>query len=176
MSSGELCVCRTSPGGAASVQTQGRRDQALPRSQDTLGFAPHRGQAGPRARGSQEPASPPPRRARAGGEQAEAQPGTSHGPAPGPGRRGGRPGSVRRPGSHGRPLPSQVNALTSFVIPMAIVSVLNSVIANKLTVMVRQAAEPGPACRAGDPHRSFSMAIEPGRVQALRHGVRVLRT
>ena len=60
MSSGELCVCRTSPGGAASVQTQGRRDQALPRSQDTLGFAPHRGQAGPRARGSQEPASPPP--------------------------------------------------------------------------------------------------------------------
>ncbi|XP_020933897.1 neurotensin receptor type 1 [Sus scrofa] len=69
----------------------------------------------------------------------------------------------------------EVNALTSFVIPMAIVSVLNSVIANKLTVMVRQAAEPGPACRAGDPHRSFSMAIEPGRVQALRHGVRVLR-
>lgn len=120
--------------------------------------------------------APPPPRARAGGEQAEAQPGTSHGPAPGPGRRGGRPGSVRRPGSHGRPLPSQVNALTSFVIPMAIVSVLNSVIANKLTVMVRQAAEPGPACRAGDPHRSFSMAIEPGRVQALRHGVRVLRT
>lgn len=81
MSSGELCACRTSPGGAASVQTQERRDQALPRSQDTLGFSPHRGQAGPRARGSQEPASttPPPSQGwgRAGGGSARDLPRSS---------------------------------------------------------------------------------------------------
>ena len=59
---------------------------------------------------------------------------------------------------------------------MVVISVLNTVIANKLTVMVRQAAEQGQVCTAGDTHSSFSMAIEPGRVQALRHGVRVLRT
>ncbi|KAF6088822.1 neurotensin receptor 1 [Phyllostomus discolor] len=69
----------------------------------------------------------------------------------------------------------QVNTFMSFVLPMVVISVLNTVIANKLTVMVRQAAEQGPAGAAGDKHASFSMAVEPGRIPALRHGVRVLR-
>lgn len=64
----------------------------------------------------------------------------------------------------------------SFVFPMVVISILNTIIANKLTVMVRQAAEQGHVCAAGDKHSSFSMSVEPGRVQALRHGVRVLRT
>lgn len=72
--------------------------------------------------------------------------------------------------------PLQVNAFTSFVFPMVVISVLNTVIANKLTVMVRQAAEQGQAGAAGGPHGAFSMSVEPGRVQTLRHGVRVLRT
>ncbi|XP_066091732.1 neurotensin receptor type 1-like [Saccopteryx bilineata] len=69
----------------------------------------------------------------------------------------------------------QVNTFMSFVFPMVVISILNTIIANKLTVMVRQAAEQGQACPAGDKHSSFSMTVEPGRVQALRHGVRVLR-
>ncbi|EHB17807.1 Neurotensin receptor type 1 [Heterocephalus glaber] len=63
----------------------------------------------------------------------------------------------------------QVNTFVSFVFPMAVISVLNTVIANKLTIMVRQAAE------LGTQPGTFSMSIEPGRIQALRHGVRVLR-
>jgi neurotensin receptor 1 len=58
---------------------------------------------------------------------------------------------------------------------MVVISVLNTIIANKLTVMVHQAAEQGRVCAAGAEHSTFSMSIEPGRVQALRHGVRVLR-
>ncbi|XP_019608916.2 neurotensin receptor type 1 [Rhinolophus sinicus] len=69
----------------------------------------------------------------------------------------------------------QINTFMSFVFPMVVVSVLNTIIANKLTVMVRQAAEQGPVCTVGDQHSSFNMSLEPGRVQALRHGVRVLR-
>lgn len=73
-------------------------------------------------------------------------------------------------------LSPQVNTFMSFVLPMAVISILNTVIANKLTVMVRQAAEQGQACTARGKHSSFSMAIEPGRIPALHHGVRVLRT
>ncbi|XP_054433474.1 neurotensin receptor type 1 [Pteronotus mesoamericanus] len=69
----------------------------------------------------------------------------------------------------------QVNAFTSFVFPMVVISILNTIIANKLTVMVRQAAQQGQVCAAGDKPASFSMAVEPSRIQALRHGVRVLR-
>ncbi|KAG8513310.1 Neurotensin receptor type 1, partial [Galemys pyrenaicus] len=69
----------------------------------------------------------------------------------------------------------QINTFTSFVFPMAAISVLNTVIANKLTIMARQAAEQGQACAVGDQPGAFSMAVEPGRIQALRHGVRVLR-
>ncbi|XP_006167095.1 neurotensin receptor type 1 isoform X2 [Tupaia chinensis] len=69
----------------------------------------------------------------------------------------------------------QVNTFVSFVFPMVVISVLNTIIANKLTVMVRHAAEQGQVCTVGDRPGTFSMAIEPGRVQALRHGVRVLR-
>ncbi|XP_016058732.1 PREDICTED: neurotensin receptor type 1 [Miniopterus natalensis] len=69
----------------------------------------------------------------------------------------------------------QINTFMSFVFPMVVISILNTVIANQLTVMVHQAAEQGQARTAGDKHSSFSMSIEPGRIQALRHGVRVLR-
>lgn len=67
----------------------------------------------------------------------------------------------------------------SFVFPMLVISVLNTVIANKLTVMVHQANEQGRVCTVGAQnslqHSTFSMSVEPGRVQALRHGVLVLR-
>ncbi|XP_007520434.2 neurotensin receptor type 1 [Erinaceus europaeus] len=69
----------------------------------------------------------------------------------------------------------QINTFMSFVFPMVVISVLNTIIANKLTVMVRQAAEQGQVCTVGDQHNSFNMSIEPSRVQALRHGVHVLR-
>lgn len=69
----------------------------------------------------------------------------------------------------------QINTFMSFVFPMVVISILNTIIANKLTVMVRQAAEQGQVCTVGDQHSSFSMSIEPGRIQALQHGVRVLR-
>ncbi|XP_006167094.1 neurotensin receptor type 1 isoform X1 [Tupaia chinensis] len=39
----------------------------------------------------------------------------------------------------------QVNTFVSFVFPMVVISVLNTIIANKLTVMVRHAAEQGQA-------------------------------
>lgn len=58
---------------------------------------------------------------------------------------------------------------------MVIISILNTIIANKLTIMVRQAAELGQVSTVGDQHGTFNMPMEPGRVQALRHGVRVLR-
>lgn len=68
----------------------------------------------------------------------------------------------------------------SFVFPMLVISILNTVIANKLTVMVRQANEQGVVCTVGTQnslqHSTFNMSIDPGRVQALRHGVLVLRT
>ncbi|XP_008063261.1 neurotensin receptor type 1 [Carlito syrichta] len=69
----------------------------------------------------------------------------------------------------------QINTFMSFVFPMVVISVLNTIIANKLTIMVRQAAEQGQVCTVGDQRGTFSMCIEPSRVQALRHGVRVLR-
>lgn len=74
----------------------------------------------------------------------------------------------------------QVNTFMSFLFPMLVISILNTVIANKLTVMVHQAAEQGRVCTVGThnglEHSTFNMTIEPGRVQALRHGVLVLRT
>ncbi|XP_034497458.1 neurotensin receptor type 1 [Ailuropoda melanoleuca] len=73
------------------------------------------------------------------------------------------------------PVVGEINTFMSFVFPMVVISILNTIIANKLTIMVRQAAEQGQVCTVGDQHSSFSMSIEPGRVQALRHGVRVLR-
>ncbi|KAM6163018.1 neurotensin receptor type 1 [Rhynchocyon petersi] len=69
----------------------------------------------------------------------------------------------------------QVNAFVSFVFPMVVISILNTIIANKLTVMVRQAAEQSQVCTVGGQQTTFTMSIEPGRVQALRHGARVLR-
>nr|XP_034351737.1 neurotensin receptor type 1 [Arvicanthis niloticus]XP_034351738.1 neurotensin receptor type 1 [Arvicanthis niloticus] len=74
----------------------------------------------------------------------------------------------------------QVNTFMSFLFPMLVISVLNTVIANKLTVMVHQAAEQvhgvgTVGTHNGLEHSTFNMSIEPGRVQALRHGVLVLR-
>ncbi|KAG3263634.1 neurotensin receptor 1 [Ictidomys tridecemlineatus] len=69
----------------------------------------------------------------------------------------------------------QINTFMSFVFPMVVISVLNTVIANKLTIMVRQAAEQGRVSTVGAQHSTFSLSVEPGRIQALRHGVRVLR-
>lgn len=69
----------------------------------------------------------------------------------------------------------------SFLFPMLVISILNTVIANKLTIMVHQAAEQvhgvgTMGTHNGLEHSTFNMSIEPGRVQALRHGVLVLRT
>ncbi|XP_051685384.2 neurotensin receptor type 1 [Oryctolagus cuniculus] len=69
----------------------------------------------------------------------------------------------------------QVNTFMSFVFPMVVISVLNTIIANKLTVMVLQAAEQGQVCTVGEQPGVLGTCMEPGRVQALRHGVRVLR-
>ncbi|XP_055964116.1 neurotensin receptor type 1 [Sorex fumeus] len=69
----------------------------------------------------------------------------------------------------------QVNTFMSFVVPMVVISILNTIIANKLAATVRHAAELGQVSTVGGQHGSFTMPIEPGRVQALRHGVRVLR-
>ncbi|XP_010599454.1 neurotensin receptor type 1 [Loxodonta africana] len=69
----------------------------------------------------------------------------------------------------------QVNTFVSFVFPMVVISILNTIIVNKLTVMVRQAAEQDQVCTIGGQQTTFTMSIEPGRVQALRHGARVLR-
>ncbi|VTJ56662.1 Hypothetical predicted protein [Marmota monax] len=73
------------------------------------------------------------------------------------------------------PCSLQINTFMSFVFPMVVISVLNTVIANKLTIMVRQAAEQGRVSTVGAQHSTFSLSVEPGRIQALRHGVRVLR-
>ncbi|XP_003220749.1 neurotensin receptor type 1 [Anolis carolinensis] len=69
----------------------------------------------------------------------------------------------------------QVNAFISFVFPMIIISVLNTIIANQLIIMFKQAAQENQVCTIGGQQTMLSMSMEPGRVQALKHGVRVLR-
>ncbi|NXI67439.1 NTR1 protein, partial [Anseranas semipalmata] len=69
----------------------------------------------------------------------------------------------------------QVNTFISFVFPMVVISVLNTIIANQLLVMFRQAAQENQVCTIGGQQTMLSMSMEPGRVQALKHGVRVLR-
>ncbi|KAL4655425.1 neurotensin receptor type 1 [Arapaima gigas] len=69
----------------------------------------------------------------------------------------------------------QVNAFLSFVVPMAAVSALNGIIANQLVRMFRQAEQDGRVCViAGNP-TPLNIAVEPSRIQSLRHGVMVLR-
>lgn len=71
--------------------------------------------------------------------------------------------------------PLQVNTFISFVFPMVVISVLNTIIANQLLVMFRQAAQENQVCTIGGQQTMLSMSMEPSRVQALKHGVRVLR-
>ncbi|KFP63224.1 Neurotensin receptor type 1, partial [Cariama cristata] len=67
-----------------------------------------------------------------------------------------------------------VNTFISFVFPMVIISVLNTIIANQLMVMFKQAAQENQVCTIGGQQTMLSMSMEPSRVQALKHGVRVL--
>ncbi|XP_060691906.1 neurotensin receptor type 1 [Hemiscyllium ocellatum] len=69
----------------------------------------------------------------------------------------------------------QVNAFLSFVIPMVIISVLNTIIANQLIAMFKQAAQDGQMCTIEGRQTVLSISVEPSRVQSLRHGVKVLR-
>lgn len=69
----------------------------------------------------------------------------------------------------------QVNTFISFVFPMVVISVLNTIIANQLLVMFKQAAQENQVCTIGGQQTMLSMSMEPSRVQALKHGVRVLR-
>ncbi|XP_067904934.1 neurotensin receptor type 1 [Heterodontus francisci] len=69
----------------------------------------------------------------------------------------------------------QVNAFLSFVIPMVIISVLNTIIANQLISMFRQAAQDSRVCTVEGQQTTLSISVEPSRVQSLRHGVKVLR-
>ncbi|KFP74216.1 Neurotensin receptor type 1, partial [Acanthisitta chloris] len=68
-----------------------------------------------------------------------------------------------------------VNTFISFVFPMVVISVLNTIIANQLIVMFKQAAQENQVCTIGGQQTMLSMSMEPSRVQALKHGVRVLR-
>ncbi|XP_029142816.1 neurotensin receptor type 1-like, partial [Protobothrops mucrosquamatus] len=68
----------------------------------------------------------------------------------------------------------QVNVFISFVFPMAIISILNTIIANQLIIMFKQAAQENQVCTIGGQQTMLSMSMEPGRVQTLKHGVRVL--
>ncbi|KFU90367.1 Neurotensin receptor type 1, partial [Chaetura pelagica] len=67
-----------------------------------------------------------------------------------------------------------VNTFISFVFPMVVISVLNTIIANQLMVMFKQAAQDNQVCTIGGQQTMLSMSMEPSRVQALKHGVRVL--
>uniref|UniRef100_UPI00398EE8F2 neurotensin receptor type 1 n=1 Tax=Pristiophorus japonicus TaxID=55135 RepID=UPI00398EE8F2 len=69
----------------------------------------------------------------------------------------------------------QVNAFFSFVVPMVIISVLNTIIANQLIAMFKQAAQDSRVCTIGGQRTTLSISVEPNRIQSLRHGVKVLR-
>ncbi|XP_078506552.1 neurotensin receptor type 1 [Lissotriton helveticus] len=69
----------------------------------------------------------------------------------------------------------QINAFLSFVFPMVVISVLNTIIANQLIVMFKQAHQESQVCTIGGQQTVLSMSVEPSRVQSLKHGVHVLR-
>ncbi|XP_053572049.1 neurotensin receptor type 1 [Bombina bombina] len=69
----------------------------------------------------------------------------------------------------------QVNTFLSFVFPMVVISVLNSIIANQLIIMVKHAHQENQVCTIGGQQTVLSMSMEPSRIQSLKHGVRVLR-
>ncbi|XP_073731165.1 neurotensin receptor type 1 isoform X1 [Misgurnus anguillicaudatus] len=70
----------------------------------------------------------------------------------------------------------QVNAFLSFVVPMALISALNGVIASQLLRMFRESAQDNRICIIGGNPTMLSVAVEPNRAQSLRHGVMVLRS
>lgn len=69
----------------------------------------------------------------------------------------------------------QINAFLSFIVPMALISVLNGIIASQLLRMFREAAQDNRVCIVGGNSTMLSVAVEPNRAQSLRHGVMVLR-
>ncbi|XP_056098712.1 neurotensin receptor type 1 [Rhinichthys klamathensis goyatoka] len=69
----------------------------------------------------------------------------------------------------------QVNAFLSFVVPMALISALNGVIASQLLRMFRESAQDNRICISGGNATMLSVAVEPNRAQSMRHGVMVLR-
>uniref|UniRef100_A0A672QU21 Neurotensin receptor 1 n=1 Tax=Sinocyclocheilus grahami TaxID=75366 RepID=A0A672QU21_SINGR len=69
----------------------------------------------------------------------------------------------------------QVNAFLSFVVPMAVISALNGVIASQLLRMFRESAQDNRICIIGGNATMLSVAVEPNRAQSMRHGVMVLR-
>ncbi|XP_062872015.1 neurotensin receptor type 1 [Trichomycterus rosablanca] len=69
----------------------------------------------------------------------------------------------------------QVNAFLSFIVPMALISTLNGIIASQLLRMFREAAQDNRVCIVGGNSTMLSVAVEPNRAQSLRHGVMVLR-
>uniref|UniRef100_A0A4W3J1J7 Neurotensin receptor 1 n=1 Tax=Callorhinchus milii TaxID=7868 RepID=A0A4W3J1J7_CALMI len=69
----------------------------------------------------------------------------------------------------------QVNAFLSFVLPMVVISVLNTIIANQLIAMFKQAAQDSRVCTIGGQQTMLSISVEPSRIQSLQHGVKVLR-
>ncbi|KAG8131629.1 hypothetical protein E2320_009537, partial [Naja naja] len=56
-----------------------------------------------------------------------------------------------------------VNVFISFVFPMAVISVLNTIIANQLIIMFKQAAQEHQVCTIGGQQTMLSMSMEPGR-------------
>ncbi|XP_028667976.1 neurotensin receptor type 1 [Erpetoichthys calabaricus] len=69
----------------------------------------------------------------------------------------------------------QVNVFLSFIVPMVIISILNSIIANQLLQMFKQASQDNRVCIIGGHSTVLSASVEPSRVQSLRHGVNILR-
>ncbi|XP_062314191.1 neurotensin receptor type 1 [Osmerus eperlanus] len=69
----------------------------------------------------------------------------------------------------------QVNALLSFLVPMAAISALNGIIANQLLRMFKEAEQDNRLCIVGGNPTMLSVTVEPNRAQSLRHGVLVLR-
>ncbi|XP_051887637.1 neurotensin receptor type 1 [Pristis pectinata] len=69
----------------------------------------------------------------------------------------------------------QVNAFLSFVIPMIMISVLNTIIANQLIATFKHAAQDSQMCTIEGQQNTLSISVEPSRIQSLRHGVKVLR-
>ncbi|MGH0171036.1 UNVERIFIED_CONTAM: hypothetical protein FKN15_059880 [Acipenser sinensis] len=57
---------------------------------------------------------------------------------------------------------------------MVVISVLNTIIANQLIQMFKQAAQDSRVCTIGGHPTMLSVSVEPSRVQSLRHGVKVL--